>query len=1036
LSTFFLFAQYAVTMGFSDSFLLLKRRLAGVAVRRTGFVVSLQGEAGIGKTCAVQDLLKNLSCAWCSERSVTSFSQILRSLPRPKRLSVWLQQRLDALDATPETVLGVLEALAPFVLHIEDWHEASPEQQALWLRLAEGVAKIQGVALIFTSRTSMPLETLHLEPLSQEQSTALLEAQVGAVLPAEASAWIYARAAGNPLFTLEFFRHLARMGLLWNDLRAWHWREPPSETMPITVEALIEQLLFDPAQSVLTQQALEARALLEIRVPQLSLDFLLWAEVADLSSVQLEAADLYLQQRGVLFGTGFAHPLFREVAFRQLPSERRAVFANRALWVLQATQPEAAAEFLADCQLEPEIAFATLLVCAEALGNQPLRAAQLKVRAAEFLSGLPKANLLLEALGFLSHSEPKMGLELAESILRIPDLPDAVRADAIYHASFAIVTTSRNIVAAETSLARLSESQRGEPRFFASLIGYFMMCGQPAQALLTWEARPEIHDAADSPLLIHVVSALMLSAQLAKAEQLSQAILQRPTLPEREKMSLLNIRAITLAQLGQLEQSEQVGLEALFLAEKLEQHNAVGVMLFNRAITLERTGQRLAMSDHAERALVALEKAGNQGLAAQAQVMLANFDFESGRYELVEERLNTVYAALKKSPDSLFLVTVELFLVRFSLQQFSQYSQTLALKYARDAFLKARNLGQPKLIALAQVHLVLSLLPFAKLTEAQMHFEAARDLLLELPDSSSFYVLYAQAKLEEAQNLGATTTWQAAIARAKTLGFLFDAHCFQIELARFEHNLEATRESQLWFSEQGLLHGLHLLQWYFPELRTNSLPPSDVQLLVLGAMQVLQGQVVTIVKGQKRKELLAVLLEARILGKSEVRTLDLLDVLYPNSLEEEAMVSLRQTVFKTRAAYGTAVITTTANGYALGSITSDAEEFLTTGNTQLWRGVYLDAVQLPSEEIRERLTLTSHTQMQRLLETNPKEAIRVLRFLLESDPYNTTSLRFACQALQQENNHRSLKRLFETHRTKLLEVGEVLPEGWQDFLQV
>ncbi len=1029
-----MFAQYAVPMGFSKLFLLLKRRLAGVAVRRTGFVVSLQGEAGIGKTRAVQDLLKDLPCAWCSERAVTSFSQILRSLPRPKRLSAWLQQRLDAPFATPETVLGVLGALAPFVLHIEDWHEANEAQQALWLRLAEGVSKIQGVALIFTSRTLMPLETLQLEPLTQEQSTVLLEAQMGTVLPAEASAWIYARAAGNPLFTLEFFRHLTRMGLLWNDLRIWHWREPPLGTMPITVEALIEQLLFDPAQSVLTQQALEARALLEIRVPQLSIDVSLWAEVADLSAVQLEAAHLYLQQRGVFFKTGFAHPLFREVAFRRLPVQRRAVFANRALVALQVVQPEAAAEFLADCLLEPKNAVVTLLVCAEALEAQPLRAAQLKVRAAQFLMGLPKANLLLEALGVLMHSEPKVGLELAESILLESDLPSAVRADAIYHASFAIVTTTRNIVAAETSLLRLTDLQRSEPRYFASLIGYLMLCGQPAQALLTWQAHPEIHAVTDSPVLIHVLSALMLTAQFAQAEQLSLTILQRPLLLEREKMSVLNIRAITLAQLGQLEQSEQVGLEALFLAQKLEQHNAVGVMLFNRAITLERTGQRLAMSDHAERALVALEKAGNQGLAAQAQIMLANFDFEFGRYELVEERLNTVYAALKQSPVSPFLVTVELFLVRFSSSQSSQYSQTLALKYARDALLNAVNLGQPKLIALAQMHLVLCLLPFAKLTEAQIHFEAAREVLLDLPDSSSFYLLYAQAKLEEAQNLGAATTWHTAIVRAETLGFLFDAHCFRIELARFLNNLEATRESQLWFSEQGLLHGLHLVQRYFPELQTNQMQTSDVQLLVLGAMQVLHGQVVTAVKGQKRKELLAVLLEARILGKSEVRTLDLLDALYPNSPEEEAMVSLRQTVFKTRAAHGTALITTTANGYALGGMTSDAEEFLTTGNTRLWRGIYLDAAQSPSEEIRERLTLTSQAQMPQLLETNPKEATRVLRFLLESDPYDTTSLRFACQALQQENNHRSLKRLFETHKAKLLEVGETLPETWQEFL--
>ncbi|MCV6004125.1 hypothetical protein OFO99_32325, partial [Escherichia coli] len=79
-----------------------------------------------------------------------------------------------------------------------------------------------------TSRVSPPepLAALQVEPLSREGSLGLLEAELGASVPEEVAAWIYERARGNPLFTLEYLRHLARQGHLWNDGNRWHWRPP------------------------------------------------------------------------------------------------------------------------------------------------------------------------------------------------------------------------------------------------------------------------------------------------------------------------------------------------------------------------------------------------------------------------------------------------------------------------------------------------------------------------------------------------------------------------------------------------------------------------------------------------------------------------------------------------------------------------------------------------------------------------------------------------------------------------------------------
>ena len=226
----------------------------------------------------------------------------------------------------------------------------------------------------------------------------------------------------------------------------------------------------------------------------------------------------------------------------------------------------------------------------------------------------------------------------------------------------------------------------------------------------------------------------------------------------------------------------------------------------------------------------------------------------------------------------------------------------------------------------------------------------------------------------------------------------------------------------------------------FPELDTTMLeinpePRAVPQLLVLGTLQVtLEGKTET-VRGQKRKELLVALLEARILGRTEETMLELFDKIYPNNSESEAASSLKQTVFMVRSSYGQATITTTANGYALGTIGSDAERFLRDTDTRAWRGAYLQGSNLePTEPVLEVLALALHAKAKTLLESDPSEAARVGRILLETDPYDLPALRLVCEALRALKNHRSLARTYLEARNKLLEVGERLPESWQAFL--
>jgi hypothetical protein len=177
------------------------------------------------------------------------------------------------------------------------------------------------------------------------------------------------------------------------------------------------------------------------------------------------------------------------------------------------------------------------------------------------------------------------------------------------------------------------------------------------------------------------------------------------------------------------------------------------------------------------------------------------------------------------------------------------------------------------------------------------------------------------------------------------------------------------------------------------------------------------------------------LLEAKLNGRADVNRLELFDTLYPDKNEQQAMSSLKELVSTLRDRLGANVITTTTAGYALGAVQSDAELFLQTLDTTLWHGVYLEDVALENQGIMaESLYGLLYSKAREVLETNPKETARLARVLLEVDPYNHDYLRVSLEALRASNNHKSLTRLYAESKEKFVEVGETLPEQWQQFL--
>ena len=180
--------------------------------------------------------------------------------------------------------------------------------------------KLRGVGLLVTSRQVLnePFLAVKLEALSQEDSEVLLEDELKATLPKEALEFIYGKASGNPLFTLEYVRFLARQGNLSNDGKIWHWRKPEKEQMPVVVEALLEQAIMQAKTIPMHRYVLESKALLPLEA---SHD--LWQKVARVNPQELQNTIQELSQQGIFKEHHFAHPLFREVVLKTLSPERR-----------------------------------------------------------------------------------------------------------------------------------------------------------------------------------------------------------------------------------------------------------------------------------------------------------------------------------------------------------------------------------------------------------------------------------------------------------------------------------------------------------------------------------------------------------------------------------------------------------------------------------------------------------------------------------------------------------------------------------------
>lgn len=1036
----------------------LTKRLGAVVSKRAGVALGVWGEPGVGKTFTVQRVLREIPCRGASLHATVSSPALMRTLPVPTALPVWAKRTLGLLEegshveakAISDALAAWLAALSPFVLSVEDLHEAVPERIALWTNLAVAVRRTRGVGLIVTSRSAPPeaFEAHPLGPMQDRAARELLESEAGSPLPAEATRWIEAHARGNPLFTLEYFRHLTRLGHLWSDGRRWRWRPPEIEAMPTSVEAVIGHHLRAASSAPATRRALIVKAMLPFDTGEA-----LWAEVAALEPDRFRAAQEALERGGILYGGAFVHPLYREAARASLASVERREIARRAVSVLAERDPIAAAGFVAHADLHPDQTRAMLeqaVQRARETGNTG-QAARFLVQIAALSGGSSRVDTMLEAARLSREVNLSEALETAEAALSAnPERLETALLTAELLAGLGRGEEAERLL--EGSLELLGKAGPDDAfRLLETRIRVKHLSHDYAGVLELWRDHARRHPGVRLQISMAVIARALLQLwRLEEAEAVIGEALEVPSLSRLELAELQYIRSIIPNYAGDYASAEVGFSDFLGTLDALEDGSQrfkelrAGTLQL-RAYMRNVLGRPREAAEDITKALSLSASFGNAGYYAHVQSELGLYLLESGEYRRAEDVIHEARATLERVGNPIYLSVLERIAARLYIEWAPPHGAALCLKYARIALEQVERAERPPFYTAGAVFIA----AWAEALHGRA--EAALELAAELEVSAS-------ALGQVGVNAGAAWVRGLALERLgqpdearRALQASLDAKIpmrlgpslerMALELDRLTGNLDSALARAEVFRANGAFGPLHVAHRYFPQLDRRTAPrvvpkaSESVQLEVLGPTQVRVNGVALSDRTRKGKELLAVLCEARIAGRREVSDLELFDALYADLPEDKAGSALKQLVYRLRAALGPNAILRSYDGYALGSVDSDAERFLETGDPRLWRGPYL--VDLGDQWVssaRDALHYALRKKALELRERAPAETARLGQILLAADPFDLETFDLTLRALQSSGNHPGAARLRAWVSAQFEEVGEALPPEFERAL--
>jgi tetratricopeptide (TPR) repeat protein len=557
-----------------------------------------------------------------------------------------------------------------------------------------------------------------------------------------------------------------------------------------------------------------------------------------------------------------------------------------------------------------------------------------------------------------------------------------------------------------------------------------------------WRGHPELKI---EPAII--ARALVQLRQLEEAREFIGQALNRAGLSNLDRAQLLYIQAFVPHFAADYSQAEAEFSRFLETLHSLDDgtpryHDLWGGTHQLRAYArnaLGRSGEALADSQ------VALEYAvqqGNGGIYAFRRSEQALYLLECGEFVQAEEVLHESQGVLERMGNPIYLARAEAIAARLYLDWGVPHGPALALRHGRLSLEYAQRSGEPRPPAVVPVWLI------AAWVEV-VHGRAEQalglvDELIELARQTRQAAFQPAAQwvrglaLERlGQSKEAQALLQQALSTVQPMPFGPQAERMALELDRLMANHSAIPERLEKLRHMGLYGTLQVAERYFPWLTHREAEPvveQKTRLEVLGPMTV--GGAPLSERTRKGKELLALLLEARLLGRGGVGQLELIDQIYPELDEDKALAALKQLVYRLRITLDNGSILRKGDGYALGALSSDAEEFLSSGELGLWRGVYLeDLDQGLGGNAREVLYHSLQTRASEQLSSDPQEVLRIAQIMLQADLYDEGALALALQANQLLGNPKAMHELYRQARTRLAEVGERLPDSAEVFLQ-
>ncbi len=950
-------------------------------------------------------------------------------------------------------VCVLMKGLAPFVLVLEDMHETGANLREVSAQLAAAVQRTRGLALITTDREppSPPFVASQLEPLSPEELTALLNDEAGGSLPADASGFVLERAAGNPLYALEYLRLLTRRGHLWSDGRTWRWRRPELEVMPGSVEALVEQRLRQARDGDDDRVLLGAVALLGDRA---SLDLV--AATCGLSTPAAARSAARLSAAGVLISEGdsigFATAVYSDVSRRSLSEAEQRELAGRAVGAL-APQPLAAARLVKVAGLRDERAL-DVLEAAAAASADPLTAARWRADASRLATGERRARLALAAAQVLQHHDLNETRRLLEVAVEHP----ATEAEAFRFHVQLLALNGRQAEADELAM-RMPSGLRERVPPAALLLSSRHVAGDPLGAWRVWEEHAELRELASPEVWRAAAGAALATGRVAEAGELVERGLIGSDDPAM-RAEFLSLKALMAYHAGDAAAAVAHIGEALALLQALDAPRLRATALLNKAAFLRASGDYQAMGECLEESLAIRQDGGDGRAYAFAKAGLAGLRTEQGRYEVAEDLLTDAIATLELYGPSRYLTAARSIAAALGSAQGTPLARLTGLRQAELAVAEARQAGNARLLREILIDAALAH-AYDGRSERALELVAESRSLAEAAGASpadAYRELWAEGlayrgldRLPEAEEV-----LERGLALARATEGAVDTNKVGLHLAHARTDLAAARAHHAWFVERGLGHGAALAESLFPELGGSGAAggsssgraeavDQELTLEVLGPMRLTRSSGSMSlggpagfgrsegVRGQKRQLLLAALLEARVGGREGVSKLELLDLLYPGEDETSAGGSLKALVHVLRKAYGNGLVLSTTEGYALGGCGSDLERFLMNQEGALWRGHYLGGLDTDGS-VRAAAYQVLADVAERLLKVDPREAARLTSLLYEGEPYRLDYLALHLQALLEAGDHGVAERRYLAARSEITELGAELPSRWQDFL--